>query len=74
MTRIVHSLSICLVLFALLFSPGVANAGFPASPCAATDGISATSDCTRFRSYLRQLVDRWGQYPSTTVPESTMMD
>lgn len=74
MTRIIHSLSICLFLFAMLLSSGMANASSSVSPCATTDGIPATADCTHFRSYLRQLVDRWGQYPSTTIPESTMMD
>jgi hypothetical protein len=73
MTRLAHLLSICLVLFALLLSSGKTHASSPTSPCAATNGI-ATPECTHFRSYLRQLVERWSQYPSTTIPESTMVD
>ena len=71
MTRTMHVFMTCALLMALLLNVHQASAS-PLGPCAAAYEGGATESCAQFLSYVQQLVDSWGEYPSVTIPESSM--
>ena len=71
MTRTVHLILACALLFVLLLSALPASASSP-SPCTDTAEPVSAANCARFRTYLQKLVDRRSDHPSVAIPESTM--